>query len=172
MLSVLARARKSLGPRCRWRWPPLRWRPASPPRAADGPRSRRGQAVQVALLVPGGSGQASDELLAQSLENAARLAMADLSGVQIDLRVYPTAGSPADGQRRRSRPWPTAPQVILGPVYAQEANAAGAAVAASGVNVLSFSNNAAVAGGNVFVLGQTFQNTADASVALCRAAAA
>jgi hypothetical protein len=32
-------------------------------------------------------------------------------------------------------------QVILGPVFAQEANAAGVAVAASGVNVLSFSNN-------------------------------
>ena len=29
-----------------------------------------------------------------------------------------------------------------------------------GVNVLAFSNNAAIAGGNVFVLGQTFDNTA------------
>jgi ABC-type branched-subunit amino acid transport system substrate-binding protein len=33
-------------------------------------------------------------------------------------------------------------------------------VAASGVNVLAFSNNASIAGGNVFVLGQTFDNTA------------
>jgi ABC-type branched-subunit amino acid transport system substrate-binding protein len=50
--------------------------------------------------------------------------------------------------------------VILGPFYSEEANAAGVAVAASGVNVLAFSNNAAIAGGNVFVLGQTFDNTA------------
>jgi ABC-type branched-subunit amino acid transport system substrate-binding protein len=52
-------------------------------------------------------------------------------------------------------------QIILGPVFAQEANAAGVAVAPRGVNVLSFSNNTDIAGGNVFVLGPTFQNTAN-----------
>jgi hypothetical protein len=51
-------------------------------------------------------------------------------------------------------------QVILGPFYSEEANSAGVAVANSGVSVLAFSNNAAIAGGNVFVLGQTFDNTA------------
>ena len=51
-------------------------------------------------------------------------------------------------------------QIILGPFYSEEANAAGVAVARSGVNVLAFSNNADIAGGNVFVLGQTFDNTA------------
>ncbi len=45
-------------------------------------------------------------------------------------------------------------------MFAEEANATGVAVASQGVNVLSFSNNPAIAGGNVFVLGQTFQNTA------------
>jgi ABC-type branched-subunit amino acid transport system substrate-binding protein len=34
------------------------------------------------------------------------------------------------------------------------------AVASAGVSVLSFSNNPAIAGGNVFVLGPTFENTA------------
>jgi len=52
-------------------------------------------------------------------------------------------------------------KIILGPVFAQEANAAGLAVAGRGINVLSFSNNTDVAGGNVFVLGPTFQNTAN-----------
>jgi hypothetical protein len=37
----------------------------------------------------------------------------------------------------------------------------GPAVAGDGINVLSFSNNTAVAGGNVFVLGMTFENTAE-----------
>jgi hypothetical protein len=36
----------------------------------------------------------------------------------------------------------------------------GVAVANSNINVLSFSNNTEIAGGNVFVLGHTFQNTA------------
>jgi ABC-type branched-subunit amino acid transport system substrate-binding protein len=114
----------------------------------------------VALLVPGGSGQASDELLARSLQNAARLAMADLSGVTIDLRVYNTAGQPAQAQAMAVKAADEGAQVILGPVFAQEANAAGLAVAGRGINVLSFSNNPDIAGGNVFVLGPTFLNTA------------
>ena len=54
--------------------------------------------VPVALLVPGGSGQSGDELLARSLQNAARLAISDLGGVRIDLRVYQTGGSPGQAQ--------------------------------------------------------------------------
>jgi len=46
--------------------------------------------VTVALLVPGGSGVESDSFLASNLENAARMAIAGLEGVQIDLRVYDT----------------------------------------------------------------------------------
>ncbi len=116
--------------------------------------------VQVALLVPGGSGQASDELLARSLQNAARMAIGDLAGVKIDLRVYNTAGQPAQAKSMAEKAVAEGAQVILGPVYAQEANAAGVAVAASGVSVLAFSNNPDIAGNNVFVLGPTFQNTA------------
>ena len=52
-------------------------------------------------------------------------------------------------------------RIILGPVYAEAANAVGVAVAGDGVNVLSFSNNPSIAGGNVFVLGPTFRNTAE-----------
>jgi hypothetical protein len=119
-----------------------------------------GNAVPVALLVPSGSGQASDQLLARSIENAARLAITDLGGVQIDLRVYPTAGQPGQASAAAQQAIADGAAVILGPVFAEEANAAGVAVASAGVNVLSFSNNPAIAGGNVFVLGPTFDNTA------------
>jgi hypothetical protein len=119
-----------------------------------------GNAVPVALLVPSGSGQASDQLLARSIENAARLAITDLGGVQIDLRVYPTAGQPGQASTAAQQAVADGAVVILGPVFAEEANAAGVAVASAGVNVLSFSNNPAIAGGNVFVLGPTFDNTA------------
>ena len=53
---------------------------------SSGPRIDASAPIPVALLVPRGSGQASDDLLARNLENAARLAMRDLNGVQIDLR--------------------------------------------------------------------------------------
>ncbi|NRB04275.1 MAG: penicillin-binding protein activator [Rhodobacteraceae bacterium] len=117
--------------------------------------------VPVALLVPKGSGTEGDQVLAQSLENAARLAIADLEGVAIDLRVYDTAADAATAAAQATAAVNDGARIILGPVYAEAANAAGVAVASSGVNVLSFSNNASIAGGNVFVLGPTFDNTAN-----------
>lgn len=116
--------------------------------------------VQVALLVPtsapdGGAG------LAQSFENAARLAMSDLQGVEIDLRVYDTAGQAPVAADAARRAVDDGADIILGPLFAESANAAGLAVAGRRVNVLSFSNNPAIAGGNVFILGSTFQNTAN-----------
>jgi hypothetical protein len=128
--------------------------PTSAPKAASGGE------VKVALLVPGGSGQASDELLARSLENAARLAIADLGNTKITLTVYQTAGQPAQAGMMAKQAVAEGAQIILGPVFAQEANAAGLAVAGSGVNVLAFSNNPDIAGNNVFILGPTFGNTA------------
>ncbi|MCI2394274.1 penicillin-binding protein activator [Aliiroseovarius sediminis] len=117
--------------------------------------------VPVALLVPGGSGSANDANLATSLENAARLAMSELSGVEVDLRVYNTGGSPNQAAAMAVRAVQDGAKIILGPVFAQSANAAGVAVANRNVNVLSFSNNTDIAGGNVFVLGNTFENTAN-----------
>ena len=118
-------------------------------------------AVRVALLVPSGSGESSDELLSQNLENAARLAISDLDGVKIDLRVYSTGATPETAAASATQAVNDGARVILGPVFAQAANAVGNAVAGSGVNVLSFSNNADIAGRNVFILGPTFRNTAD-----------
>lgn len=134
--------------------------PADGPATGGGPKVDGSTPIQVALLVPGGSGQASDAILAKSLENAARLAMSDLNGVTIDLRVYQTGGSPASAQAMALQAISEGAKIILGPVFAQEANAAGVAAAGAGVSVLAFSNNTEIAGGNVFVLGPTFDNTA------------
>lgn len=128
--------------------------------STGGPDFGIGAPVPVALLVPGGSGEAGDEFLARSLQNAARLAISDLGSVKIDLRVYNTAGQPEQAKAMAIKAVDEGAAIILGPVYAQEANAVGLAVAGRGVNVLSFSNNTDIAGGNVFVLGQTFDNTA------------
>jgi ABC-type branched-subunit amino acid transport system substrate-binding protein len=161
MLSVMVRARKALS-RFAIALSVVGLAACNPTSMGGGAgRLDAGAPVAVALLVPAGSGQASDDLLAKSLENAARLAIADLGGVQIDLRVYPTGGQPAQAGAAASRAVDEGAQIILGPVFALEANAAGAAVAARGINVLSFSNNPDIAGGNVFVLGTTFGNIAD-----------
>lgn len=116
--------------------------------------------VPVALLIPRG-GSASDDLLAKNLENAARLAIRDLDGVEIDLRIYGTAGTAGNASSAAAQAVNDGAKIILGPVYGEAANAAGVAAAAEGINVLSFSNNPTIAGGNVFVLGQTFGDTAN-----------
>jgi ABC-type branched-subunit amino acid transport system substrate-binding protein len=128
---------------------------------STGPRINNAKPVAVALLVPRGSGQANDDLLAQNLENAARLAMRDLNGVQIDLRVYGTAGNAQTAANQAAQAVNDGAQIILGPLYAEAANAVGVAVAARNVNILAFSNNPTIAGGNVFILGPTFNSTAN-----------
>lgn len=128
--------------------------------SGGGPKIDPSAPVPVALLLPRGSGSASDDFLAKSLENAARLAISDLNGVKIDLRVYATAGNAAQAQSAASQAVADGAKIILGPVFGEAANAAGVAAAPKGVNVLAFSNNPTIAGGNVFVLGATFDNTA------------
>ncbi|MEP3688970.1 MAG: penicillin-binding protein activator [Sulfitobacter dubius] len=134
---------------------------------SGGPKIDTSAPVPVALLVPRG-GSASDELLATNLENAARLAMRDLDGVEVDLRVYGTAGNASKAAAVASQAVNEGAKIILGPVYGEAANAAGVAVASSGVNVISFSNNPTIAGGNVFVLGPTFANTANRLVSFAK----
>ena len=127
---------------------------------SKGPKVDSSKPIPVALLIPRG-GSAADNLLAQELENAARLAIRDLGGVQIDLRVYGTGGNAGTAGTAAAQAVTDGAQIILGPLYGEAANAAGNAVAAQGVNVLSFSNNPSIAGGNVFVLGQNFNDTSN-----------
>jgi len=136
--------------------------------SGGGPSINTSAPVPVALLVPGGSANASDNLNAKSLENAARLAIADLQGVKIDLRVYNTAGNPSQAAAVAVQAVNEGAKIIVGPLYAKSANAVGNAVAGRNVNVLAFSNNAQIAGGNVFILGPTFENTANRLVSYAK----
>lgn len=116
-------------------------------------------AVNVALLVPYGSPTPGDEGLARSLENAARLAAADLGG-SINLKVYRTAGQAGTAAAVTDQAIAEGAQIIVGPLRSDAANASAVAARDDGVNVLAFSNNTSIAGGNLFVLGNTFDNIA------------
>ncbi|MCT4332881.1 penicillin-binding protein activator [Paracoccus sp. YLB-12] len=126
-----------------------------------GPMIDPGQPVQVALLAPAGSGSANLEWLARSLKNAARMAAADAQGATIDLRIYDTGDSTAQAVAQANAAADAGAQIILGPLFAEGANAVGNAMRPRGINVLSFSNNAEIAGGNVYILGNSFANVAD-----------
>lgn len=119
-----------------------------------------GEAVRVALLVPKSAPSADVQRLSRDLESAARLAASDLSGARIDLRVYDTAGQAARAAQVARQAVDDGAKIIIGPLYAETANAAALSVRGDNVNVLAFSNNPSIAGQNLFVLGPTFNNTA------------
>ncbi len=119
-----------------------------------------GQPVQVALLVPQGSGDAGREAIARSLVNAARLAQQDIRGAQIDLEVYGTSGTTPGGASAAQQAVDEGAKIIVGPLFSTATAGAAPVARAAGLNVLSFSNNATVAGGNVYLVGLTFENAA------------
>ena len=127
----------------------------------DGPRVNIRGTLNMAILVPSGSGDANQEKLANDLVSAAEMALKNYPETKIALRVYSTAGNAATASAAAQKALNDGAKVIIGPLFAEAANAVGQVAAAKGVNVLSFSNNTDVAGGNVFVMGNTFQNTAD-----------
>jgi ABC-type branched-subunit amino acid transport system substrate-binding protein len=131
-----------------------------PDGAWNGPAPGNGGSVQVALLVPSGSGQSQDELFGSRTWKTPRGWRWRSLGREHRPAGLQDRRQPGAGFGLAKQAVDEGAQVILGPFYSEEANAAGVAVANSGVNVLAFSNNAAIAGGNVFVLGQTFDNTA------------
>ncbi|MFN3294423.1 MAG: penicillin-binding protein activator, partial [Gemmobacter sp.] len=85
MIAVLHRARKSLG-RLGLALAALALAACEPVgTAGQGPAIDPNAPVAVALMVPGASSSATDQRLARSLDNASRMAIADLGGVRIAL---------------------------------------------------------------------------------------
>ena len=117
--------------------------------------------VKVALMVPLDSGQSQLDFLGSSLVNAARLARDDMSGVQIDLQVYPTAADPGRASAAVQQAVANGAQILVGPLFSTTTAAAAPVAAQNGLSVLSFSNNAEVAGNNVYLLGLTFDTVAN-----------
>jgi outer membrane PBP1 activator LpoA protein len=102
---------------------------------------------RVALLVPLTGANAP---VGQSIANAASLALLDLGNSQINLRVYDTApGAAAAANRALGE----GAGLILGPLLAGDVRSVAAIADARKVPLISFSNDASVAGGNVFILG-------------------
>lgn len=121
--------------------------------------------IPVALLVPHAADGDREAKLAEDMELAARMAVNDLDGVSLELRVYGTSGRTSSARQKALQAVADGARIIIGPLHAESANAAAVAAARRGVNVLAFTNNTTIAGGNLFVLGQTFESSAQRVVA-------
>lgn len=120
---------------------PTAARPVVTPSVAIAARHR------IALLVPISGANAA---VGQSIANAATMALLDTGAKDLDLQVYDTAGG-ADAAA--SRALADGAKLFLGPLLAPDVRAVQGAAAAAGVPVLSFSNDAGVAGNGTYVLG-------------------
>ncbi len=106
--------------------------------------------LRVGLLLPLSGPQAA---VGKTLLNAAQLALFDIAGDELALLPVDTKGT-AEGAAAAAR-WAVdhGVRLILGPVFAPSVTAIAPIAQAAGVQVISFSNDRAVAGNGVYVMG-------------------
>ncbi|MDE2676262.1 MAG: penicillin-binding protein activator [Paracoccaceae bacterium] len=120
--------------------------------------------TKVALLIPLTSEDPGIDQLAMNLEKSAQLALTKVESSSLELTTYDTQGTPEGAFQAASRAIGDGNSVILGPLFSDSTRAIAPLVNIRGVPVLSFSNDAMVAGGNIFILGQSFEDSANRMV--------
>ena len=99
------------------------------------------------LSAPGNAGVA-----AQSMKNAAQLALAEFKNPNIQLLVKDDAGTPQGAQAGAQAAISEGAQIILGPLFAQSVRAAAQVARTSNVPVIAFSTDSSVAARGVYLL--------------------
>lgn len=107
--------------------------------------------VKVALILPL-SGQGNAGVTAQSMRNAAEMALAEFNNPDIQLLVKDDGGSAGGAQQAAQQALAEGAEIILGPLFAQSVGAAGQVARQRGVPVIAFSTDAGVAAPGVYLL--------------------
>lgn len=106
--------------------------------------------IKVGLLLPLSGAQAS---LGQSLLDAAQLALFNIAGTSFELVPHDTQGTAAGAQNAAETVLQDGAQIILGPVFADAVRAVKPVAARKRVNIIAFSTDWSLAGGNTFLMG-------------------
>ena len=107
--------------------------------------------VRVALILPlSGAGNAG--LAAQSMKNAAELALVEFNTPNIQLLVKDDGGTALGAQAAVQQALNEGAEIILGPLFAQSVQAAGQLTRARGVPMIAFSTDSSVAMRGVYLL--------------------
>jgi ABC-type branched-subunit amino acid transport system substrate-binding protein len=107
--------------------------------------------VRAALLLPL-TGQGNAGVAAQSMKNAAELAIAEFKNPDIQLLVKDTGGTPTGTQAVTQQALDEGAQIIVGPLFAQSVSAAGQLARPRGIPMIAFSTDANVAARGVYLL--------------------
>jgi ABC-type branched-subunit amino acid transport system substrate-binding protein len=107
--------------------------------------------TKVALILPlSAAGNAG--LAAQSMKNAAEMALAEFSSPNIQLVMKDDAGTAQGAQQATQDALAEGVEIILGPLFAHTVSAAGASARARGIPMIAFSTDANVAARGVYLL--------------------
>ncbi|MEA2975699.1 MAG: hypothetical protein QOF19_1219 [Alphaproteobacteria bacterium] len=122
--------------------------PGGPPQPAD--QIGTGQ-VRVALILPL-SAAANAGVAAQSMKNAAEMALAEFNNPNIQLLVKDDGGSAGGAQQAAQQAIGEGAEIILGPLFAQSVGIVGQLARSRGVPVIAFSTDTSVAARGVYLL--------------------
>src|SRR3984885_9756033 len=107
--------------------------------------------VKVGLILPlSAAGNAG--VAAQSMKNAAEMALAEFQNPNIQLLIKDDGGSPQGAQQGTQQADDEGAEIILGPLFALSVPATAQATRARGISVIAFSTDSSVAGRGVYLL--------------------
>ena len=117
---------------------------AAAAQAADGQ-------VRIALILPL-TAQGNAGLAAQSMKNAAEMALAEFKVRNVQLLVKDDGGSPQGAQGAAQQAISEGAEIIVGPLFAQSVSAVGQVARSRNIPVIAFSTDASVAARGVYLL--------------------
>src|SRR6185437_12247062 len=107
--------------------------------------------IRVGLILPlSAAGNAG--IAAQSMKNAAEMALAEFKQPNIQLLVKDDAGNPQGAQAAAQQALAEGAEIIVGPLFAQSVSAVASVTRTRGIPVMAFSTDASVASRNVYLL--------------------
>jgi ABC-type branched-subunit amino acid transport system substrate-binding protein len=122
--------------------------PAGPPQL---PQAVGNGGVKVGLILPlSAAGNAG--VAAQSMKNAAEMALAEFQNPNIQLLIKDDGGSPQGAQQATQQALDEGAEIILGPLFALSVPATAQGTRARGISVIAFSTDSSVAGRGVYLL--------------------
>ena len=126
--------------------------PGSAPSGPAQPASNIGEGkVKAGLILPlSGSGNAA--VAAQSMRDAAEMALAEFNNPDLQLLVKDDGGSAAGAQQAAQQVLEEGAEIILGPLFALTVGPVGQVARARGIPVIAFSTDANVAARGVYLL--------------------
>ena len=107
--------------------------------------------VKVGLILPL-SAAGNVGVAAQSMKNAAEMALAEFQNPNIQLLIKDDGGSPQGAQQGTQQALDEGAEIILGPLFALSVPATAQLTRARGVSVIAFSTDSSVAGRGVYLL--------------------